>query len=72
MNVNVIDRLNEHASSRGVLAAIARASGLSFSTIQRISAGTTKNPGIGTVSAIEKALDVLYGPSPFSGQGEKK
>jgi DNA-binding phage protein len=62
--MNTIERLNRHASSRGFFAKVARLSGLSRDTVVRIATGITPNPGIKTLSAIDKGLDLYEAAMP--------
>lgn len=54
-----LDRLARAIGQRGNLTRIANASGISASSILRISRGETRAPGYDTVTAIERALDGL-------------
>jgi DNA-binding phage protein len=62
--MNTIDRLNRHVASRGFFAKVARLSGLSRDTVVRIATGITPNPGIKTLSAIDKGLDLYEAEMP--------
>jgi len=52
-------RLSKAVDERGVLAEIARITGISHVGISKIARGETKNPGHFTVRKIEAALDQL-------------
>lgn len=56
---SIQERLVKAVVNRGDLARVSRASGLSHTALMDIRDGRTRNPGINTVAAIERALDEL-------------
>jgi transcriptional regulator with XRE-family HTH domain len=59
--MKAIERLKEAAKKRGTILAVARRAGLNHVTVGKIVTGKTRNPGVHTVAAIERALDELEG-----------